>query len=150
MALAYKNYLQHDILKKVDIATMTASIEGREPLMDHRLFEYAACLPIKYKYDGKIKKRILKDILYEKYLPKELMDLPKTGFTVPIYDWLRTDLKYLFDDFCSIEKLNESGYLEAKACKKYINHFLANQNVDETIVWKILTFQMWYYKWIKQ
>jgi len=150
MALAYKNYLQYDILKKVDIATMSASIEGREPLMDHRLLEYAASLPLNYKYDGRTKKRILKDIMYEKYLPKRLMDRPKTGFTVPIYDWLKTDLSYLFEDFCSIEKLNQSGYLNANACKEYINQFLSNQQVDETVVWKILTFQMWYFKWIKQ
>lgn len=87
---------------------MTASIEGREPLLDHRLFEYVAQLPINFKYGSGVKKRILKEIMYENYLPKELIERPKTGFTVPIYDWLKGDLKYFIDNYCSDEALQES------------------------------------------
>lgn len=148
LALGYKNYLQNDILKKVDIATMTASIEGREPLLDHRLFEYAAKLPIEFKYDGKTKKRILKEIMYENYLPKGLMERSKTGFTVPIYNWLRTDLKYLLDNYCSDEALQSSKLLKVKNCRTYIDKFLSKEEMDETLVWKLLIFQMWYKQWM--
>ena len=88
-------YLQNDILTKVDCATMSVSIEGREPFLDHRIIEFVAQLPSKYKY-GHTQKMILKDIVH-KYIPKELMDRPKSGFTSPINSWLKTDLKYLLD-----------------------------------------------------
>src|SRR5690606_35396399 len=64
MAIDYQNYLQNDILIKVDRATMAYSLEGREPFLDHRIVEFAAQLPISYKYDGITSKRILKDIVH--------------------------------------------------------------------------------------
>ena len=62
---------------------MSASLEGREPLLDHHLMEFAAQLPDAFKYNKGIKKRILKDIVHD-YVPKELMDRPKKGFAIPI------------------------------------------------------------------
>ena len=71
---------------------MSVSLEGREPLLDHHLVEYVATLPYSYKYDEKVSKRILRDIVHQ-YLPKEIMDRPKAGFTLPIYSWLRGGLE---------------------------------------------------------
>jgi asparagine synthase (glutamine-hydrolysing) len=94
----YKTYLVDDILTKVDRATMAVSIEGREPLLDHRLIEFAAQLPLELKYKNKTQKYLLKQIAY-KYLPKTLLDRPKSGFAIPLQKWFRTDLKYLLDEF---------------------------------------------------
>jgi asparagine synthase (glutamine-hydrolysing) len=100
-AVDYTTYLLDDILQKVDRASMWVSIEGREPFLDHRVIEWAAQLPDEYKYYNGIKKYILKEIVHQ-YIPKNMMDRPKTGFAIPIEDWLSNDLKeqvlYYLDD----------------------------------------------------
>ena len=147
MAMDYRNYMQNDILVKVDRATMSASLEGREPLLDHRLIEYAAQLPISFKYDGTNRKKILKDIVH-KYVPKDLMERPKTGFSLPIYSWLKGDLLSLLNDLLSEESIGKSGILKGKIVKNLKTEFLNNRLQDETIIWKILQFQMWYHRWM--
>jgi asparagine synthase (glutamine-hydrolysing) len=142
-AIGYKMYLQNDILTKVDCATMSVSIEGREPFLDHRIIEFVAQLPSKYKY-GHTQKMILKDIVH-KYIPKELMDRPKSGFTPPIYSWLKTDLKYLLDE--NLNGINESGLFNSQYVEKIRKDFLNDKLQDPTIIWKLIQFQMWYKKW---
>jgi asparagine synthase (glutamine-hydrolysing) len=72
---------------------MSTSLEGREPLMDHRLAELAAQLPTEFKFDGKTHKKILRDITHQ-YVPKKIMDRPKIGFDLTIFDYLKNDLSY--------------------------------------------------------
>jgi len=95
LAIDYKTYMTDDILTKIDRATMSVSLEGREPLLDFRIIEFAAQLPSHYKYKNGNKKHILKEITH-KYLPKEMMDRPKMGFGVPIYEWFKDELKEYF------------------------------------------------------
>jgi len=147
LAIDYKCYMQNDILAKVDRASMSVSLEGREPLVDHRLLEFAARLPIEYKYDGHMTKKIFKDIVH-KYVPKEMMNRPKAGFTLPIYDWLRNELSYLIDDFLCKKALDKTGIFNINNVDHYLNQFKKNKLYDESIIWKILQFQMWYAKWI--
>ena len=147
IALDFRNYLQNDMLVKVDRATMSQSIEGREPLLDHRLVEYVAGLPTNYKYFKGDKKRILKDILFT-YIPEELFVKKKLGFTVPIYDWLREDLSFLIDNYLSMEELKKSNLFNEKVVLKIIKDFKNDELPDETIIWKLLMFQMWYKKWM--
>jgi asparagine synthase (glutamine-hydrolysing) len=149
MSIDYKNYLQEDILTKVDRATMSASIEGREPLMDHRLIEYVSRLPIDYKLQGTNKKRILKDIVHD-YIPEKMMDRPKAGFSAPVYSWLKGDLSYLLDDYLRDDKIKESGVFKVDFVSKMVLKFKNNQLPDETLIWKLLMFQMWYEKWMKE
>lgn len=80
---------------KVDRASMSISLEGREPLLDHRIIEFAAQLPSQLKYKNGDKKWLLKQITH-KYIPKEMMDRPKMGFGVPIIDWFRDELPEYF------------------------------------------------------
>ena len=80
--------LPDDILVKVDRVSMSTSLEARDPLLDHRLLEFAARLPLSYKANHQSSKRILKDIVHE-YLPKRLLDRPKRGFSIPIKQWLK-------------------------------------------------------------
>ena len=148
MAIDYKSYLQNDILTKVDRATMSVSIEGREPLVDHRIIEFAAQLPLEYKWDGKTSKKILKDIVHE-YIPKEMMDRPKTGFSLPIYSWLRGDLSYLVDEYLSPKALEQSGLFNVPWVSQQVNLFKLNKLHYQPFIWKLLMFQMWYNKWMK-
>ena len=141
-AMDYVNYMADDILVKVDRAAMSVSLEGREPLIDHRIIEFAAQLPIDYKIKDGVKKRILRDIVYQ-YVPKELMDRPKTGFMMPVDGWLRNDLRYLLDEHINRKALDSSIFhveqvMEIKDL--YLNDLLKHEN---KVVWRLLMFQMW-------
>ena len=145
LAIDYTMYLQNDILTKVDRATMSVSLEGREPFLDHRIIEFVAQLPSEYKY-GKTQKMILKDIVH-KYVPKALMDRPKSGFSVPLDSWLKNDLYYLINENLSPKAISESGLFNTEYVTKLINAFLRNEIDNRAIIWKLLQFQMWYKKW---
>ena len=146
MAEDYSKYLMDDILVKVDRATMSVGLEGREPLVDHRLLEFAARLPIEFKIDGRSTKRILKDVVH-RFVPKEMMERPKTGFSLPIYSWLRNDLSYLLDEFCSPQALRDTGFLNEPFLSRQVTLFRKNRLHYSPLVWRLLIFQMWYQKW---
>lgn len=147
MATDYLMYFPNDILTKVDRATMSVSLEGREPLTDHRLIELAAQLPVKYKYDGNSGKIILKEIVHN-YVPKEMMDRPKTGFTIPINTWLRNELGYLIDEYLNYTSLQESGIFNEKFVLEEVGKFKNKKMHYSTNIWYILMFQMWYKEWM--
>ena len=147
MAVDYESYLQNDILTKVDRATMSVSLEGREPLVDHRLLEYAGQLPLKFKLNGVTTKRILKDIVHD-YIPEEMMNRPKTGFSLPIYSWLRGDLEYLIEDYLNAERLSESGLFDTSFILKQVKLFKTENLHYSPLIWKLLMFQMWYEEWM--
>lgn len=143
----YKRYMKDDVLVKVDRAGMSVSLEGREPLLDQRISEFAAQLPLSYKYDSGIKKRIIKDIVHQ-YVPKELMDKPKRGFSIPITSWLKKELK----DFL-LESLSEQNMLEIgfapKAVNKVKEQFMQNDYYSQDFIWKLLQYRNWYCQWMK-
>lgn len=147
MALDYRDYLHNDILTKVDRATMSVSLEGREPLLDHRLVEYVSSLPYEYKYDGVTGKRILRDIVH-RYLPREMMDRPKAGFSLPISGWLRGDLSFLLDEYLGESTLQASGLLNAPFLTKQVRLFREERLHYTPFIWKLLMFQMWYKRWM--
>jgi asparagine synthase (glutamine-hydrolysing) len=146
MCIDYKMYLQNDILTKVDRATMSVSLEGREPFLDHRIIEYVAQLPSTYKL-GKTKKLILKDIVH-KYIPKNMLDRPKTGFSLPINSWLNNDLGYLIDEYLNTDAINESGIFNISYVDRLKEDFKENDRISQDIIWKVLQFQMWYKEWM--
>jgi asparagine synthase (glutamine-hydrolysing) len=147
MAIDYQTYLLDDILQKVDRASMTASLEGREPFLDHRIIEWAAQLPDNYKYYKGSKKHILKEIVHQ-YIPKELMDRPKMGFAVPIEKWLMHDLKekvlYYLDD----RKIEQENIFEVRAIQKLKTDFYSGKREYANKIWYLLMFQMWHEKWM--
>jgi asparagine synthase (glutamine-hydrolysing) len=145
-AIDYSMYLQNDILTKVDCASMSVSLEGREPFLDHRIIEFAAQLPSSFKY-GHTQKMILKDIVH-KYVPKELLDRPKLGFTIPVYSWLKNDLLFLLEEYLNSEAIKASGFFNSFYVEKLKTDFLNDKLYDPTIIWKLIQFQMWYKKWM--
>jgi len=135
-----------DILQKVDRATMTASLEGREPFMDQHVIEWAAQLPDEYKYHNGIKKYILRELVH-RYVPKEMMDRPKMGFAIPIADWLRTDLRELLEEYLSEDRIKREGLLNWSFVAELKSKFLEGKKEYDLKVWYLLMFEMWMEKW---
>lgn len=148
MAVDYQTYLLDDILQKVDRATMSVSLEGREPFLDHRIIEFASRLPDEYKYKDGVKKRILKDIVHD-YVPQEMMDRPKMGFAIPVADWLQNELKHLVEEFCSESRLKEHELFDIPMIQSLLRDFFDGKKEYDMKVWYLLMFQMWYDKWMR-
>ncbi|MFV0606755.1 MAG: asparagine synthase (glutamine-hydrolyzing) [Niabella sp.] len=148
MAIDYQTYMADDILQKVDRATMSTSLEGREPFLDQDIIAWAAQLPSDYKYHNGSKKYILKQIVH-KYIPKEIMDRPKSGFAIPVQDWLAKELKPLVEHHFSNEAFNTHGLFNATLAQKMAKDFFNGRKEKYLKVWYMLMFQMWYEKWMK-
>jgi asparagine synthase (glutamine-hydrolysing) len=146
MAIDYQTYMVDDILQKVDRATMSISLEGREPFLDQDIIEWAAQLPSDYKYYEGQKKYILKQIVY-KYIPREIMDRPKMGFGIPIETWLANELKDLVNEYLSDKNLEAHGLFNVDAVRNILNDFFGGRKEKYLKVWYLLMFQMWYKQW---
>ena len=146
MAIDYTTYMVDDILQKVDRATMTASLEGREPFMDQHVIEWAAQLPDDYKYHNGIKKYILREIVH-RYVPKGMMDRPKMGFAIPIADWLRTELRDLLEEYLSEDRIRREGLFRWEYVSALKNSFLEGKKEFDLKIWYLLMFEMWMEKW---
>lgn len=145
MKVDYASFMADDILTKVDRATMSATIEGREPLLDHRLIEYLARVPISLKYKNKQGKYLARQILY-KHIPAYLIDKPKAGFQIPLQDWLTNDLKYLVEKYLDKHKIDDEIFdiKEIEGIKKSL--FLGEVR-EVNKVWFILSYEMWRERW---
>lgn len=134
-------YLPDDILVKVDRASMFSSLEVRSPLLDKDVIEFAWQLPIESKIfacKGKGKKHLY-DLLC-KYVPSEIIDRPKQGFTPPIASWLKADLKEWAHDILYIDTpLYEKSYKE-----KCWNEFICGYKDNHHVIWSILMAQSWF------
>ena len=147
MAIDYQNYLVDDILQKVDRATMSVSLEGREPFLDHRVLQWAAQLPNDFKYYKGTKKYILREI-NKKYIPENMMDRPKMGFGIPVEKWLSATLKPMVMDFCNQDKLITQNIFDPKIINELLVNFYNGKKELGSKVWYLLMFQMWYEKWM--
>ena len=121
---------------------MANSLETRVPFLDHRVVEYAWNLPIEMKINNNIGKWGLRKIL-SKYIPLEIIDRPKTGFAVPIGEWLRGPLKEWAEDLIKEEKLISQGYINHEKVRN-IWEMHQSRSYDYTSqIWSILMFQCW-------
>jgi asparagine synthase (glutamine-hydrolysing) len=142
-----KTYLPDDLLTKVDRATMSVGLEGRDPFLDHKLIEYSSQLPLHYKYrDGK-GKYLLRKIVY-KYIPKELMDRPKQGFTVPIHKWFRNEFKEILNQYLNVDRIKKEGILDSEEVKRLLDNYLNGSEESFNKLYILLMFQMWSEKWM--
>lgn len=148
LGVDFKTFLVDDVMQKVDRASMSVSLEAREPLLDHRIAEWAAQLPIEYKIHPNQSKYILKEMAY-KYVPKELLDRPKQGFRAPIEKWLKNELKDLLLDNVNNKDFRDACGLNMKVVDSFMNDFFANSNISEKRIFPLFTYALWWNQWMK-
>ena len=135
-------YLPDDILVKVDRAAMANSLETRVPLLDHRVVELAWSIPMSMKIrDGK-SKWILRQVLYQ-YVPKQLIERPKAGFSIPLGDWLRGPLREWVEGLLDERRLQQEGFFNVQYIRaKWQAHLEGSRN-NQSLLWNVLVFQTW-------
>lgn len=135
-------YHPDDILVKVDRAAMAVSLETRVPMLDKDVVEFAWSLPVEYKREGKVGKKVLRDVLY-RYVPKEMMERPKKGFSIPIEKWLRQpQLREWAESLIDRKTLASQGILNADVVWKIWQDFV-DRGEWRIQIWYILMFQEW-------
>jgi len=149
LAVDYKTFLVDNNLVKVDRATMSVSLEGREPMLDHRLIEFLAQLPSGFKIRNGINKWLLKQVVH-KYIPKELMERPKRPFIAPLMVWFREDLKEQLKYYLSERSLSKTGVFDPQPIIRLRNDYLAGKKVNYQKLWQVVMFQLWYNQWIEK
>lgn len=140
-------YLPDAMLTKVDRATMAVSLEARVPLLDHRIVEFAARLPLSMKYRGNVQKYLLKQLLY-KYVPQDLVDKPKQGFRIPLEKWLKTDLRDLTDEYLSPRRMQAHGVFDVSYLTQIKDEFDKGYLGHGRRLWAIMVYNMWYEKYM--
>jgi asparagine synthase (glutamine-hydrolysing) len=146
LSIDYKTFQIDDVLTKVDRATMSVGLEGREPLLDYRIIEFVAKLDPSLKINNGNKKYLLKQIAY-RYIPKDLLDRPKKGFSFPIYEWFRGKLRDYLLYYLDGEKLRNEGIFNVNTVINYRDSYLSGEKISMTRLWYILMFEMWKEKW---
>jgi len=135
-------YLPDDIMTKVDRASMAVSLEAREPLLDHRLVEFASRLPLRLKVRKGRGKWALRQVLH-RHVPPALVERPKMGFSVPMGQWLRGPLRPWVTDLLSPTELRAQGILDAdEIARLWAEHESGRRDFGDRI-WRVALFQAW-------
>lgn len=138
-----KWYLPGDNLVKTDRASMAASLELRVPLLDLRVIEFSWSIANELKLRHGLSKWILRQVLY-KYVPSQLIDRPKMGFSIPIGQWLREDLRGWAEEFIAPDFLSSQGIFNADIIQKIWLQHLSGSYDHSNKLWTFFMFQDWY------
>ena len=132
-------WLPGDILTKVDRASMAVSLEAREPLLDHRLIEFAARLPENLRIRSGQGKWLLKQSM-RRYLPDQILFRPKQGFVTPIAHWLRGPLASAARGIASSATLARTGWFDAPRLRALADAHIAGHADHSRLLWQLLMF----------
>ncbi len=142
MLMDLLQYHPDDILVKVDRAGMYYSLETRIPLLDKDIVEFAWSLPLSYKYDGTVTKRVMRDVLF-RYVPREMMERPKKGFSVPLHEWLRQgELREWAEDILNRGRIACAEIIDRRTADSYWQDYV-KRGVWSEKIWYILMLEQW-------
>jgi asparagine synthase (glutamine-hydrolysing) len=138
-----KTYLVDDIMTKVDKMSMAVSLESREPLLDHKLLEFAATVPTGLKLKDGRSKYLLRRLL-ERRIPKSIVDRPKHGFEAPIGEWLRGPLAPMVDGLLSDGRLRDRGVLDDLAVARLWREHRDGRRDHRHRLWSLVMLELWF------
>ncbi|MFQ5560238.1 MAG: asparagine synthase (glutamine-hydrolyzing) [Nitrospinota bacterium] len=142
-------YLPDDILTKVDRMSMANSLESRAPFLDHHLVEFALQIPPGFKIHDRNKKYILKKT-FKKELPEAIFTHKKTGFSIPLEEWFRQELKPFIFEVFSKSRVESVGILDFKMVEKILKQHISGTHNHKRVIWMMVAFQLWYENWCSQ
>ena len=135
-------YHPDDILVKVDRAGMFYSLETRMPLLDKDVVEFAWTLPVSYKYSQGVTKRVMRDVLY-RHVPKEMMERPKKGFSIPLHTWLKEGTMRIWaENIINDGKMRLGDYIDQKMVDSYWKDY-TERGIWTEKIWYILIMEQW-------
>lgn len=137
------NYMPDDILVKVDRASMASSLETRAPYLDPELIELAWSLAPEARIQGGHSKWVLREVL-AKYVPRPLFERPKSGFGIPLDDWLRGDLRDWCESLIATDRLRREGWFEPAPIRRAWKEHLEGSHNRSYLLWDVLMFQAWH------
>lgn len=144
-----KTYLPGGILVKVDRMSMANSLEVRAPLLDKEVVEFSATLPSSLKFNNGEKKYILKEA-FKPVLPHDILYRKKMGFSVPLAAWLRGELKELTQEYLFIKSDGIQQFFNMEVIKELWQQHQQSKADHSNVLWSMLMFQMWWFKYIQQ
>ncbi|MBZ0140661.1 MAG: asparagine synthase C-terminal domain-containing protein, partial [Pseudorhodoplanes sp.] len=139
-------YLPDDILTKVDRCSMAVALEAREPLLDHRLVEFVWSLPAPVRRGNGRPKGLLRAVL-ERYLPLDMLDRPKRGFSIPLDRWLAGPLRGWAEDLLSVDAISKEGILDPHAVQALWSQHVSGAQRNSTAIWNVLMMRAWSMRW---
>jgi len=137
-----KLYLPEDVLVKADRMSMAHGLELRSPLLAKRIVELACSIPSSLKLRERQSKYLLR-ALAEKYVPPEILRLPKRGFHIPLDRWLREDLRPVFEEEVLSSAGDTSGCLDGSTIRRIWKEHLSGQFDRGYTLWTIWMLQAW-------
>jgi asparagine synthase (glutamine-hydrolysing) len=139
-------YLADDLLQKVDRMSMAHSLEVRPPYLDHRIIEFAASLPDRFKVSGRRHKVILKRLMRSK-LPKSVLRHSKTGLDIPTHDWLRGPLRGFLEEILSPAAVRENGLFRPGAIEQLKSDHMERRTNVGFHLWGLMILFLWMKHW---
>ena len=137
-----KTSLPEQLLLLTDKMTMAVSLEARVPLLDHRIVEFAAKLPTRFKVNG-FKLRYLQKEAFRSRLPKFVYSQPKKGFGAPVGGWLRKDLEPLLNEYLGERHLKAQGIFASEPIARLIERHKSRKEDNTDALWALTVFQIW-------
>ena len=142
-----KTYMTGDILVKVDRMSMANSLEVRAPILDYQVAEFAATLPSSQKYRDGEKKYLLKEV-FKPFIPDSLLYRKKMGFSTPLDEWFRGELKELFESILSNASYGVYDIFDRESVNQVWQQHQTGTHQHGTVLWSMLMYQMWYNRYV--
>ncbi len=144
-----KTYLAADILTKVDRMSMATSLEVRAPLLDQQFVEFAAALPIEWKFRGTVRKYLLRKLAVRLGVPSAVLDRPKQGFQLPLENWMRGALKGRLLEILTEPRTLQRGYFRPEAVRTLVDEHLRGRRNRSGVLWKLLILEWWHRNYLE-
>jgi asparagine synthase (glutamine-hydrolysing) len=138
-----RTYMIDDVLTKVDRMSMAVSLEAREPLLDHKLLEFAARVPVGLKIRNGRRKHLLRRVL-ERHVPRPILERGKQGFAAPIGDWLRGPLAGMTQDLLLDGRLAGRGLFDMRHVASLWTDHRSGRAAHPHRLWQLLMLELWF------